>query len=326
MSDTMNPLPSKEMFEAWLNAPATGPAVSTDNPYTDWQTQHLYEAWCAAWRARTASEPQPNASLSQMVDRFLAWPLPKSVCSDLCVTDSNYPSARSGTNLLTADEARSMLEYVTRAAPEPPAEPAAWCTSLEWGAYQSETVLKLTRHRQPEHSFTTPLYRAAQPPGAGPLKLDTDRQVFFYEQDHYYLSNFSAFMLQWNGYVYPTSEHAYQAQKFPDDPLKQTAIARASSAHDAFKMAERWKQYRRPDWDEIKVDVMRYILAAKADQHEYVRRKLLETGDRELIENSWRDDVWGWGPNRDGQNLLGKLWMEIRAELRSSALTKGEAP
>jgi ribA/ribD-fused uncharacterized protein len=167
---------------------------------------------------------------------------------------------------------------------------------------------------------------AAPPPGVGPLKLDTDRQVFFYEQDHYYLSNFSAFMLQWNGYVYPTSEHAYQAQKFPDDPLKQTAIARASSAHDAFKMAERWKQYRRPDWDEIKVDVMRYILAAKADQHEYVRRKLMETGDRELIENSWRDDMWGWGPNRDGQNLLGKLWMEIRAELRASALTKGEAP
>jgi hypothetical protein len=34
-----------------------------------------------------------------------------------------------------------------------------------------------------------------------------------------------------------------------------------------------------------------------------------------LIENSWRDDFWGWGPNRDGKNQLGKLWMEIRSEL-----------
>jgi hypothetical protein len=93
------------------------------------------------------------------------------------------------------------------------------------------------------------------------------------------------------------------------------AIQNAPSAHEAFKIAERNKDKRRPDWDAVKFDVMRDILRAKAAQHEYVRRKLLATGDRMLVENSWRDDVWGWGPNRDGQNMLGKLWMEIRAEL-----------
>lgn len=60
---------------------------------------------------------------------------------------------------------------------------------------------------------------------------------------------------------------------------------------------------------------MRDILRAKVNQHDYVRRKLLATGSRELIEDSWRDDFWGWGPNRDGQNMLGKLWTEIRSEL-----------
>lgn len=53
-----------------------------------------------------------KTSIDTMVDRFLAWQLPKSVCSDLCVTDSNYPHSRSGTNLLTATEARAMLEHV----------------------------------------------------------------------------------------------------------------------------------------------------------------------------------------------------------------------
>lgn len=48
----------------------------------------------------------------EMVDRFLNWPLPQSVCSDGCVTNPNYPHQRIGTNLLTADEARQMLEYV----------------------------------------------------------------------------------------------------------------------------------------------------------------------------------------------------------------------
>ena len=65
----------------------------------------------------------------------------------------------------------------------------------------------------------------------------------------------------------------------------------------------------------LRVDVMRDILRAKVDQHEYVRRKLLATGDRELIEDSWRDDFWGWGPNKDGENHLGKLWMEVRLEM-----------
>jgi hypothetical protein len=60
------------------------------------------------------------------------------------------------------------------------------------------------------------------------------------------------------------------------------------------------------------------ILRAKAAQHEYVRRKLLATGDRELIENSWRDSYWGWGPDRAGLNMLGQLWMMVRDEIRTA--------
>jgi ribA/ribD-fused uncharacterized protein len=149
--------------------------------------------------------------------------------------------------------------------------------------------------------------------------LDTAERVCFYEQDFYVLSNFSSFMIQYGDapQVYPTAEHAYHWCKFPDDPLKQRSIQVATSAHNAFKMAERWREYRRPDWDAVKVDIMRDILRAKVNQHEYVCRKLLQTGDRELVENSWRDDFWGWGPNRDGRNMLGKLWMEIRDEIRA---------
>lgn len=148
-------------------------------------------------------------------------------------------------------------------------------------------------------------------------KLDNEKQVFFYEQDFYVLSNFSAFRIDWKGRTFDTSEAAYHWEKFPDEAEVQDMILDAPSAHQAFKIAESQKMFRRQDWDAVKVGIMRDILRAKAEQHEYVRRKLLDTGDRELIEDSWRDDVWGWGPNRDGQNLLGKLWMEVRAELRS---------
>ena len=155
------------------------------------------------------------------------------------------------------------------------------------------------------------------------LSLDTDRQVFFYEQDHYYLSNFSAFRLVWRDIPFDTSEAAYHYEKFFNGGLACNVVARcisaAASAHEAFKIAEANKSKRRPDWDDVKVGIMRDILRAKANQHEYVRRKLLQTGDRELIENSWRDDYWGWGENRDGKNMLGRLWMEVRSELIAAA-------
>lgn len=153
-------------------------------------------------------------------------------------------------------------------------------------------------------------------------KLDTDGQVFFYEQDFYVLSNFSAFRLHWCGIDFDTSEHAYHWEKFDGQashhPEIQRLIRQARSAHEAFKLAEEYRASRRSDWGRVKVNIMANILRAKVQQHEYVRRKLLATGDRELIEDSWRDDFWGWGPNRDGQNMLGRLWMEIRAELRAS--------
>lgn len=47
-----------------------------------------------------------------------------------------------------------------------------------------------------------------------PHGLDTDKAVFFYEQEFYVFSNFSAFQILWAGISFPTSEHAYQWMKF----------------------------------------------------------------------------------------------------------------
>lgn len=154
------------------------------------------------------------------------------------------------------------------------------------------------------------------------LALDTERQVFFYEPEHYYLSNFSAFEVVYRGFRYPTAEHAYHAQKFSVESSLRSKIRYCPSAHVALQYAREHKHLVRGDWDEVKVAVMRDVLAAKVHQHDYVRVKLLETGNKELVENSWRDDFWGWGPQRDGQNWMGKLWMEVRANMRAQGVTK----
>lgn len=149
-------------------------------------------------------------------------------------------------------------------------------------------------------------------------KLDTDKVVRFYEQEFYVLSNFSSFRVNYCMEDFDTAEHCYHYQKF--DAFKHpdilNSIMKARSAHDAFKIAQKNKEFVRADWEDVKFRIMLDILRHKVSQHEYVYRKLLETGDRELIEDSWRDDIYGWGPNKDGLNMLGKLWMQVRAEIR----------
>ena len=146
--------------------------------------------------------------------------------------------------------------------------------------------------------------------------LDTEKQICFYEQEFYPFSNFSSFKLEWKGYIWMTSEHAYHSEKF-DDPKIIEQLKETRSAHNAMKLAYANKEKDRKDWDEIKLGIMKKILRAKVEQHSYVKKKLLESGDKKLVENSWRDPYWGWGPNKDGENHLGKLWMEVRDELQT---------
>ena len=151
------------------------------------------------------------------------------------------------------------------------------------------------------------------------LTLDTEDCVFFYEQEFYVLSNFSSFQVDWRSRRFSTSEHAYHWESFwcRQGEVHRAKILDARSAHEAFSYAQQFKADRRTNWDDIKTKVMRGIICEKALQNPYVFKKLMESGDRKLIENSWRDDFWGWGPNRDGQNKLGELWMDVRAEFRA---------
>ncbi len=151
-----------------------------------------------------------------------------------------------------------------------------------------------------------------------PHGLDNDAEVFIYEQEFYPLSNFSSFQIDWSGRLFPTSEHVYQWEKFNEredyESAVQLLIRHSHSAHDAFKIAQSHYDEARRNWERTRADVMLRILRAKTRQHEYVRKKLMETGTRKIIENSWRDNFWGWGPDRTGRNTLGELWMRIRSE------------
>ncbi len=139
------------------------------------------------------------------------------------------------------------------------------------------------------------------------LTIDNEDQIFFYEQEFYVFSNFSSFQIVHKGKIFQTSEHLYHWNRFvlsdhPGASEIAERIYRARSAHDAFKLAQQYKSMQVENWDEIKQDVMYSILKLKVDQHEYVKKKLIESEGRILIENY-------------NDNSLGELWMRLREEL-----------
>lgn len=140
--------------------------------------------------------------------------------------------------------------------------------------------------------------------------------IGFYPREFFCLDNFSAFAVEHKGVKYPTVEHAYQSLKFVDiAPEIAKEIAECFSAHEAQKIAHANKDKQNQNWDSIKVDVMEELLRLKLEQNPYVKKKLLQTKDYTICEDSPKDAFWGIGQNRDGQNQLGKLWMKLRSEL-----------
>ncbi len=135
-----------------------------------------------------------------------------------------------------------------------------------------------------------------------PTKIDSFSGVWGF------LSNFTSCEVMLDGEKYASVEHAYQAAKTVD--LKQRWKFQCDVTPG---MAKRMGQALklRPDWEEVRVDIMRDLLMQKFSPS-IPRRKLLSTFQAELIEgNTWNDTFWGVCGGV-GENMLGKLLMEVR--------------
>ena len=151
------------------------------------------------------------------------------------------------------------------------------------------------------------------------LAEKVDEYIGFYTREFYCLDNFSSFAFIYEGVRFHTVEHAYQAYKFKNTaPEIFKEIVNCFSSDEARRIAHRNEDKIVKIWHEIKVDLMEKFLRAKLEQNSFVKKKLLETKDYLICEDSPVDDFWGIGPNRKGRNELGKIWMKLRKELQEN--------
>ena len=139
--------------------------------------------------------------------------------------------------------------------------------------------------------------------------------LFYYETEEPYgcFSNFSAHAVYLKGIIWPTTEHYFQAQKFAGTPLEER-VRLAKTPEEAKRLGK--INPARPDWKQIRDEIMLEAVRAKFTQHPNLREILLSTGDDLMAENAPRDDYWGIGENGRGTNRLGQILMQVRSELR----------
>jgi len=137
--------------------------------------------------------------------------------------------------------------------------------------------------------------------------------------DFGFLSNFYEASIWVDGERYPSVEHAYQAAKAVD-PVSRKMIREAARPGDAKKLGKCVQLSA--DWDARKVSVMRKLVTEKF-KNPLLRSLLLATEDAELVEgNTWNDTTWGICRGK-GQNLLGKILMDVRDECRREETENG---
>lgn len=156
---------------------------------------------------------------------------------------------------------------------------------------------------------------------------DRESSVVFLKTNERFggLSNMApGFPLRVNGVRIRTSEALYQACRFPHLPDVQREIIDEHSPMTAKMRSKPFRKDSRPDWDAVRVKIMRWCLRVKLAQNwREFGRLLLATGDRPIVEQSRKDDFWGAKVAEDGSlvgmNVLGRLLMELREQLKGDA-------
>jgi ribA/ribD-fused uncharacterized protein len=151
---------------------------------------------------------------------------------------------------------------------------------------------------------------------------DDPLEICFYrasEKPYGTFSNLYKRPIEFEGRLYPTAEHAYQAGKARKEAVREWILSAptpsllAMAAHGLYT----WDVV--PEWSQNKFDRMRRVLRAKFTQHEDLRELLLSTEDLRLVETGRVDNEVNriWGEIRGkGLNMLGVLLMELRTDLR----------
>lgn len=122
-----------------------------------------------------------------------------------------------------------------------------------------------------------------------------------------------------------SSEALYQALKFPAHPEVQNKILAQTSPMTAKMVGKPFRELIRPDFDVIRIRIMKWCVYAKLlSNFDKFSNLLLESGNKIIVEESSKDNFWGAKRNQEnrlvGVNVLGRILMQTRDNIRTGQI------
>lgn len=144
--------------------------------------------------------------------------------------------------------------------------------------------------------------------------LHDEKHIHGFFGKYRFLSNFHLCDIDYEGLIYPSTEHAFQAAKYASQEKRFECLSMSTG------QAKSWGQEARlpNNWNEERLFVMYKIQSIKYTSHRKLQENLLLTFGKSLCEtNHWMDNFWGcdYRTPKLGKNNLGRILEIVRWRL-----------
>ena len=157
----------------------------------------------------------------------------------------------------------------------------------------------------------------------------TDTHIYFWGDDDF-LSNFYPSLFTINNYNYRFNEEFIMIQKallFEDHEIVDKII-KETTPYNIKQLGRKVKNFNEKVWLENRDRILYIGLMEKFKQNKDLKKLLLKTKNRHLVEASKYDKIYGVGLEESddrildesqwlGENLLGNILMEVRKNINN---------
>ena len=146
-------------------------------------------------------------------------------------------------------------------------------------------------------------------------------EIYPIEKFFIYFSPYTAHAIEINGTLFPTVEHAYQCERYTDQKIIEE-IRAARSPVSAWEISTKYKHLQIPEFknEKYKLEVMKKLMRLKVGQHQEIRNALIDSGNLKIVKHITTyppgDGFWDDGEDGNGLNHMGRMWMEIREDIK----------
>jgi predicted NAD-dependent protein-ADP-ribosyltransferase YbiA (DUF1768 family) len=194
--------------------------------------------------------------------------------------------------------------------------------------------------------------RSSNAESARPPLPSRNAHIYFStrHETHYAFTNISTHPIRYQGNLYLTAEHLYQALKVCSFRIDwyfwltvlqflqhQPAIADlVMNSNNPKNVAELYSDRQRHDWPQAHLFMLEQVLTLKFSQYPGLKMELMATGEAQLVQVCFlpkthifqqadqlfllqlgSDQYWSQQENGSGRNEFGNILMRVRSTLRS---------